>query len=637
MSPISSPVVRGLPLALLLALVCTSHPGRSQSYNDPRSPWISPSALATSRDGLTLFVASATSAEILCLDTTTRKVVQTLPLHPSSSPSGLLLLPDGERLLVTCAAPESTLDIVQWRTGKILRSIPLGSGAIAPVLSPDGSTAYVCNRFHDAVSVVNLEQGTESRRIPVEREPVAADLTPDGRTLFVGNHLPTGRADTGLVRARISVIDTLTGQVVSHLPLPNGGNLIRDVRISPDGRFACVTHILARFQLPTTQVERGWMNANALTLVDVAARKIVNTMLLDQVEQGAANPWAAAWSTDGQSLLVTHAGTHQLGIIDFPRLLAKLEQVNRTPPGRAALPGYVVSQSSTDVPTDLSFMAGLRRLVDLRGRGPRAVTLHGHRAFVGNYFSESISVVDVVDFASRTPRVIEIPLHSPRAMDPARQGEAYFNDATLCLESWQSCASCHSSDGRVDGLNWDLMNDGKGNAKNTKSLLRSHVTAPAMSLGVRANAEVAVRAGIHHILFTQQPDEVPAAIDRWLVGVDPYPSPHRVKGELPPAAERGRSLFHDPVVGCAGCHPAPLYTNLESYDVGTRSASDPASRSLDTPTLLEIWRTAPYLHDGSAATLREVLAERNTLDQHGKTSHLSPAQIDDLLAFVLCL
>ena len=51
----------------------------------------------------------------------------------------------------------------------------------------------------------------------------------------------------------------------------------------------------------------------------------------------------------------------------------------------------------------------------------------------------------------------------------------------------------------------------------------------------------------------------------------------------------------------------------------------------------EIWRTAPYMHDGSAATLKEVLTSANPNDRHGKTSHLSTAQLDDLVAYLKSL
>ena len=604
----------------------------AQAYPPDTDPWISPCALAVSPDGAVLFVANGTAAQVLLVDTANGKTLRTLSVP--SVPSGLALSPDGNHLLVTCAGSESSLEVLEWRSGAVIRSVGLGSGATSPVISPDGTTVFVCERYDHAVSVIDLTQGARVRRIPVEREPVAASLTPDGRRLFVGNHLPVGRVDVGEVSARVTVIDVGTGRIVGRLALPNGGNLIRDVRVSPDGRHACVTHTMARFQLPTTQVERGWMNGNAVSWIDVGGPSLINTVMLDQVERGAANPWAAAWSDDGRTLVVSHAGTHELSLVDVPGVLRKLESLAAAPPGKAGTLGYVVSRTPADVPSDLSFLSGLRELIPLEGNGPRALALHGKRAFVGNYFSESVSIVD---FEARPARVVEVPLHPKRPMSLSRRGEALFNDATLCLESWQSCASCHSSDARVDGLNWDLMNDGKGNAKNTKSLLGAHVTAPAMSLGIRATAEVAVRAGIHHILFTRQPEEIPSAIDAWLAGMKAQPSPHLVRGELSAAARRGRALFMDAATGCAVCHPPPLYTNRGSYPVGTLAATDRVEDNLDTPSLLELWRTAPYLHDGSAATLGEVLVQRNEQDEHGKTSHLRPSELDDLLAFLLSL
>jgi cytochrome c peroxidase len=212
-----------------------------------------------------------------------------------------------------------------------------------------------------------------------------------------------------------------------------------------------------------------------------------------------------------------------------------------------------------------------------------------------------------------------------------------FNDATICFQGWQSCATCHSQDARVDGLNWDLLNDGLGNPKNTKSLLLAHQTPPAMSTGIRETAQTAVRAGIEHILFSVQPETVATALDHWLSSLRPVASPHLVDGKLSTRAQRGRRLFQSARVGCAGCHPAELWTNLEHYDVGTSGAFDNGTTLFDTPSLVELWRTPPYLHDGSAATLREVLTTHNPADHHGHTSDLTREQIDDLIEFLLCL
>jgi cytochrome c peroxidase len=218
----------------------------------------------------------------------------------------------------------------------------------------------------------------------------------------------------------------------------------------------------------------------------------------------------------------------------------------------------------------------------------------------------------------------------------AGKGERLFHDATLGHQNWQSCASCHP-DGRVDGLNWDLLNDGIGNPKNTKSLLMSHRTPPAMSLGVRETAEKAVRSGMRHILFARQDEEQARAIEEYLKGLRPVRSPLLANGELSAAAERGQKLFEDPVVGCATCHPAPLFTDLRMHAVGTDHGPQSREERFDTPTLVECWRTAPYLHDGSAVTLHEVLTAKNPEDRHGKTSHLTAEQIEDLAAYVLSL
>ena len=186
-------------------------------------------------------------------------------------------------------------------------------------------------------------------------------------------------------------------------------------------------------------------------------------------------------------------------------------------------------------------------------------------------------------------------------------------------------------------MNWDLINDGIGNPKNSKSMVLSHQTPPAISMGERDTAETSVRAGIKNILFAVRPEEDAKAIDEFLKSIKPMPSPYLEKGKLSTAAQRGKKLFFDNTVGCAKCHPAGLFTTLKSYDVGTRGQFDKPQDIFDTPTLIECWRSAPYLHDGSATTIRDVLTTHNPKDQHGKTQQLSPQQIDDLAAYLLSL
>ncbi|MBI5687024.1 MAG: beta-propeller fold lactonase family protein [Verrucomicrobia bacterium] len=597
--------------------------------------FLSPTALVASPDGVAIYIACATGNRILVLDTASRKVTRSIPTPASAT--GLCLSADGARLFVTCAAPVSRVCVIETAGGRIAEEFSAGHTAMAPVLSPDGKTLFVCNRFNDDVSVFDLAAKRELRRIPVKREPVAAAITPDGKRLLVANHLPAGRADLEHVAAVVSVIDTGRGQVTDVLWLPNGSGALNDLRVSPDGKYAVLTHLIGRFWRPATQIERGAMNSNAMTLIALDRMEVVNTVLFDDWDRGAANPWGVAWSADSRTLVVTHAGTHEVSVIDFHGLLARLGDM---PPTmlRVNIP-YSFSAMlppPTDASADPSFLGGIRdrRRLPKDDLGPRSVVVVGRRAYAANYFSDTLSVMDLDRLQ---PGVETIPLGPKPRMTAARLGELCFHDARICYQGWQSCSSCHPGDARVDALNWDLPNDSLGNPKNTKSLLLAHKTPPVMSLGQRETAEAAVRVGIQRILLTFQPPAVARAMDVYLKSRKPVPSPHLVDGKLSPAAQRGKKLFHSAETGCARCHPPPLFTDLHSHDVGTRAAQDRPADKFDTPALIELWRTAPYLHDGSAATLRDLLVFANPNDRHGRTSHLTADEILDLCEYLLSL
>lgn len=592
--------------------------------------------------GETLYIACATANAVLAFDTARQQIVRRFELP--ATPSGLVLSADGRRLVVTCAGPSSPVCIVDTVSGKVLKSLAAHHTALGPVLASDEKTLFVCNRFNNDVSLFDLRDGRELCRIPVAREPVSAALARDGRFLLVANHLPRGRSDVPYVAATVSVIDVAARKVVKELHLPNGTINLREVRVSPDGKYACVAHTVGRFQVPVTQLHRGWVNTSALTLIDLSTLDVLNTVLLDDADRGAANPWALAWTADGRWLCVSHAGTHELSLIDFPALLKKLSSLPPNVPPDSTKGGDVSSRCQADVMNDLSFLVGVRQRLKLQGNGPRALVIDRNRAYAAGYFSDSLEVVALSSLPVKPDIALNpgsalthISLNTAYSPSVQRRGEMYFNDATLCFQGWQSCATCHDDDARVDGLNWDLLNDGIGNPKDTKSLVLAHQTPPVMSLGVRATAEVAVRNGIHNSLASALPEEVAAAMDEWLKSIQPAPSPYLVGGRLSPLAREGEKIFHDSAAGCAICHEPSLFTDLRSYPVGTENPFDHEDKSFDTPTLHELWRTAPYLHDGSAATIREVLTTRNPKDAHGSTSQLTARQIDALVEYVLSL
>jgi hypothetical protein len=428
------------------------------------------------------------------------------------------------------------------------------------------------------------------------------------------------------------------------------------VAISPDGRWAYATHALGRTALPTQQIEFGWINANAVTVIDLAARRRYATVLLDQPDRGAADPWGAAVSPDGRALWVACSGVHRLIRLDLPRLHDWLRAMEPAL-ARAASASHgtdfsaVVNANlaSDEPPSGRSVELVMHRLpasygrgalldgvldpVALPGQGPRglAVSPDGRTVAAAMYFAGGVALIDAA--RNRIGGVVDLGPQPPP--DDARRGEAVFHDATKCYQEWLSCATCHP-DGRADGLNWDLLNDGIDNPKNTKSLLWSHRTPPTMSEGVRKDMEEAALAGFQFILFRRPEPADLRAVEAYLRALQPEPSPFLVDGRLSPKASRGKILFESPKTGCATCHPAPLFTDLRMHDVGTAADFD-ANGRFDTPALVELWRTAPYLHHGKAVTLREVLATHNKNDRHGRTADLSAEDLDALIEYLLSL
>jgi len=133
-----------------------------------------------------------------------------------------------------------------------------------------------------------------------------------------------------------------------------------------------------------------------------------------------------------------------------------------------------------------------------------------------------------------------------------------------------------------------------------------------------------VLAGLLYSHYRKVHNHENLIIDAFLKAEQPVPSPYLINGELSAAAVRGQVIFD---VRCASCHSGTYLTDQSLHDVGT--ATDIETGPFDTPSLIEAWRTAPYLHDGRAQTLRDVIEVF-----HGRTSGLTEDEIDDLVEYV---
>lgn len=604
--------VFGTALAVATVAAVLVVAGCKQKQMPLNTQYISPSAIAATSDGgVVVADAGMNCLYKLNADGSVAKTAEV-----GAAANGVCVSSDGT-VYATVGGLNGKVVVLDSNLNK-KAEIEVGHTPVSPVLSPDQSKLYVANRFTGNVSVINTATNKVDDTICDMREPIALAVTSDG-TLYVGAHLPA-QAMTETNIASVILAVSPDGNI-TEIEMTNGTTSLKDMCVSPDGKYIVATHIIARYGYPTTQLDRGWINTNAISLISTESKTCYHSVLLDGVDNGAANPYGVTFSPDNEYIAVAIAGTNQVEMIHYNYLLTLLSGVKKT---------------DTPPEDDLTFLDDIRYRIDLPGIGPRAITVSGNYLFAAQYFTGN-----VVKFTVNRSELYELSLGTQPENNVLRTGEIVWNDGTLCYQGWQTCASCHP-DGRADGVNWDNLNDGVGNSKSTKSLLYSYRTPPEMITGIRANAEIATRAGMKYIEFSTVDEELLVALDEYIKSFEPEASPYLNKdGSLSEAAKRGKTLFESAEVGCATCHPAPYFTDLKMYDVGTvNPATDGASQvvsTLDTPTLLEIWRTAPYLYNGKAATIYDVIKTFNENDTHGKTSHLTEEQLRDLEAYVLSI
>jgi len=612
----------------------------------------SPFSAVPSPDGKLVYVADHTADCVAVIDPAAGK--KTAEWKAAGGPVALALSADGKTLYVTLQKANAVAAL-DTGSGKEVKRIPVGFRPAGVAIAPKSGRLFVCNMGDSTLSVIDAGEAAEKFRVKCVREPMYAAVTPDEARVVVANSLAFGPATESSTSASVQVLDAKEGKSGSTIRLPGGSTNCHEVRVSPDGKWAYLVHSVSRFQVPTTQLERGWMNTSALSVIDLTANELYATMLLDSIDLGAADPWGLALSADGKTLWVSLSGCHEVARIDVARLVEMLggkvpdnyarslgsaninpwAEVKKDPKYRFQLVNDLMAMYFAEL--IVRYPVGGRTLLYLHGadrpfeRGPRGLCLSpdGKQLYVPTYYGGALCVLD-----TETGNLVKnIPVGEQPEPDVVRKGEIAFHDAELCFQKWQSCGTCHPNQARMDGLRWDLLNDGMGNHKRTRSLVYSHETAPVMAMGVRQTAEVAVRAGFKFILFAVVPEETASAVDLYLKSLKADPNPNLVGGKLSPAAERGKKLFEGKA-DCAKCHTGPYYTDLKAYDVGTLGPYDRPENRFYTPKLTEIYRTAPYLHDGRAATLEEVFTLWNKEDKHGVTSKLSKEELADLVAYL---
>ena len=234
----------------------------------------------------------------------------------------------------------------------------------------------------------------------------------------------------------------------------------------------------------------------------------------------------------------------------------------------------------------------------------------------------------------------------PHVVSVLRFGEQTFYSARFSFQGQISCSSCHI-DSTFDGLTWDLEPDGFGRDIVDNRLIEDlRGTEPYKWNGGNPNipTECGSRTEKYFWRSENYDDLTLADLSLYILHIPSRPNRWKLPGyELTEAQRRGKAFFERDVDKfgkpipltnrCVYCHSGKKGTNQKSFDVGTRKPTD-NSGLLDTPQLLNIALTAPYLHDGSAQTLEEIWTVYNPEDKHGRTNDLTKDELNDLIEYL---
>jgi len=603
----------------------------------------SSSAIATTADGDTLLVVNpdSNSLSLVDLDTLTTVTEVSVGVDPRS----VAVSPDGTVVYVANQGSDS-VSVVDLMTHQVITEVAVGDRPVGVALSPDGRFVAVAELGDDRVRFLDGAGLSTLSVVAVADRPHGLAFTPAGHHLLV-THLLSGdvtvltvqpftlylplilRSQTAQHATRFTFhVSRLTFHVsrltfhVSRLPTWPHVAPAPAVVVNGAGTRAYLPQTMAHGLGLNTQFDNTVFPKVSVLNLETEEHQTSEHISLPETDQPVGLPWDVALARDDTELWVVNAASNDLSVLNIS---------NPTRPGRVA-----------HIPV---------------GDNPRGIVLSpdGNTAYVNNTLAGTVSVIDAQTYTvTAVITVTDIPL-TPVLL----HGKRLFHSSArpdLAQASWISCNTCHV-EGEHDGRTWLLQYTGAVPpgatpviTRNTTGLLGMIETYPlrwSAEWDESADSEFSVRfeqfgtglihdGEIHPTLGTPNQGRS-YDLDCLAAFIDSLAVPPRTH-TLAPAEQRGKAIFESSSTGCATCHPAPLYTDLQAHDVGTADAyGEWFGPLIDTPTLRFLYDSAPYLHDGSVATMRDVLTTANPDDEHGVTSHLTEQEIEDLVAFLLAL
>jgi len=570
----------------------------------------SSSLMQISADGKLLVCTNRDSGTASVVDLSSKEVLREVKL--GKKPEGLTFIGPTHQC-AACVYESDKIVLFDADSGAILHTVDVSDEPYGIVSTSDGSKLYACLDYPGQILEIDSRSGQILKEFKAGRHPRGLALSDDDGTLYCTEYL------TGTVIS----LDPQTGHEKQRWEGLSTDNLARQIVLHPILNRAYMPHL--RSKIDVAQGEGSIFPYVAVINTHPADDDKPRKRIPMDSFRGTlvtANPWECEISRDGTTLYVVFGGTDDMFVCNI----------------------------LNDNYREITYRNYLRL-----GHNPRAVkeAPDGKHFYVYEALDFQVSEFDTrTNQKTDTIKVCDAPYSEEHLT-----GKILFYTALQPMTGrrWISCSSCHP-DGEPDGRTWHNP-EGLRNTPSLAGVAWTHPLHWSADRDETQDFEHTIRGPLMQGRGLVR-GPIPEALGEPLAGrsgqlddLALYNNSHKVplsphaKDGLSAAAGRGRTLFFSKQTRCAECHKPPFYTDSnpafspQLHDVGTGN-DDPTERmgpKYDTPTLLGVYRTAPYLHHGKAETLKEVFTKYNADDRHGVTSHLSNEQLHDLVEFLKAL
>jgi DNA-binding beta-propeller fold protein YncE len=578
--------------------------------NSSANAGTSNSLLDISTDGKLLACSNRDSGTVTIVNLATH--TKQFETSVGEKPEGVSFVGDSHQLAVAVYG-DDVIRVVDADTGKVTATVTVFDEPYGLVSNRDGSRLFATLDYPGQVIEIDTATHNVVRSHDTGRFLRGLAIPEQEDRVYV----------TEFYTSNVKAIDVASGTIVDEWQGSSTDNLSRQLTLNPRRPKAYLPHLRSR----VTANHGSGSIFPYVSIVDTVdgdgkrrTRIPIDTVFSTQI---TSNAWEIAVSPDGKHLYVVFAGTNDMFACN------------------------VIDDDYREI--------SLQKRVTL-GANPRAVRVSpdSQTVYAYNALDFTVFALDTTSLENKaTITVTQNPLPEDILV-----GKKLFYTALqpMAGRRWISCSSCHP-DGEPDGRTW---HNPEG-LRNTQSLAGMAATHPIHWSADRDEVqdfEHTIRGPLMQgkglIRGKVQPSlgKPNAGLSTELDALAAYANSHKVarspfaKTGLSEFAEAGKRIFFSEQTKCATCHAGPLFTDSQPaaadqivrHDVGTgrEDESETMGTKYDTPTLLGIYRTAPYLHDGTALTLMDVVT-KNPGDAHGATSHLSDVARSALVDFLKSL